>query len=306
MCLEWSAVSRSSWQVWVRARLAPLALGAVLALAPLAVLARAPTEGELAQPPEHPYADVEQRLLEVINAARAAAGLPPVAWDPVAAEASLAHARQMAEAGYLSHWDLQGRLPHERYASYGGRAYVAENAGCWSGARGDAGVTDRAVRLQQIMLDERPPEDGHRANILDPDRTAVGIGVAFANGRLCMTNEFLNQYLTLDGLPEEGEVGQSFELRGVVAPGYTLAALGLGYLPPATPMSTTDLNGTHNYTPIAPTYRWLAVHTSPDGSFQVTASFDNPAGAGRYQVFALVTDANGRRILAANPMVDAR
>jgi hypothetical protein len=71
-------------------------------------------------------------------------------------------------------------------------------------------------------------------------------------------------------------------------------------------MSAADLNGTDSYPTIAPTYRWLAVRTSPDGSFHATASFDNPAGAGRYQVFALVTDANGRRILAANPMVDAR
>jgi uncharacterized protein YkwD len=283
-----------------------LATGALLTLALAAVPARAATDDPPIATPERPYPEAEQRLLEMINQARIEAGLAPVAWDPVAADASLAHAREMAEAGYLSHWNLAGRLPHERYARLGGRAYVAENVGCWGGARSEAQVAELAERMQRMMLDEQPPADGHRRNILDPDRTAVGIGVAFANGSMCMTNEFLNQYLTLDGLPDEGVVGETFELSGAVAPGFALVAIGLGYLPPATPMTVADLRGTYGYTTIAPTYRWLTVTTDPDGRFHATGSFDHPAGAGRYQVFALVTDADGRRVLAANPTVDAR
>jgi uncharacterized protein YkwD len=56
-----------------------------------------------------------------------------------------------------------------------------------------AGITQMAVALTQDMLAEKPPDDGHRLNILSSTFTSIGIAVYRAgNGTVWMTQDFAN------------------------------------------------------------------------------------------------------------------
>ena len=81
----------------------------------------------------------------------------------------------------MGHWDLSGRAPYDRYADAGGVDWSGEN---FSGTlrRGDPFHADELVGLlleaHARMMAERPPADGHRRTVLDPDWTHVGFGAA--------------------------------------------------------------------------------------------------------------------------------
>ncbi|HKY32862.1 MAG TPA: CAP domain-containing protein [Candidatus Polarisedimenticolia bacterium] len=107
----------------------------------------------------------EKRLLDLVNGERSRKGIPPLVWHPVLAEMARRHAEDMREAGRISHRSSRdGSGYNERLARSGLKASAgAENVAF-------APDVERAHR----GLMESP---GHRANILDRDLTAVGIGI---------------------------------------------------------------------------------------------------------------------------------
>jgi uncharacterized protein YkwD len=57
-----------------------------------------------------------------------------------------------------------------------------------------AAITQMAVALTQDMLNEKPPDDGHRLNILSSTFTHIGITIQLsADGTVWMTQDFSNQ-----------------------------------------------------------------------------------------------------------------
>jgi uncharacterized protein YkwD len=135
-------------------------------------------------------------LLAAINADRQAAGARPLAIDTLATMVAQEHAEAMASGGFVSHYGVGGDAPYERYAAAGGTAHVVENVlgqrvggtlpGSGRAAHFDAGVVHG-------FLMSSP---GHRASILDPHRTHVGLGIAYgSDGRsLLVTEEFLARH----------------------------------------------------------------------------------------------------------------
>ncbi|OYT70237.1 MAG: hypothetical protein CFK52_11595 [Chloracidobacterium sp. CP2_5A] len=147
---------------------------------------------------------VRDALLTVINAQRAQVGAPPVALDALASEVAAAHALDMAQHNYLSHWNRDGWLPYLRYGLRGGTDYSAENVSMLSGLSPRATLAEvraAALRLHQLMHDETPPNDGHRRTILNPEHTHVGLGLAVVGKELRLAQEFLSRYVRLDPLP---------------------------------------------------------------------------------------------------------
>ena len=52
-------------------------------------------------------------------------------------------------------------------------------------------IAKMAVGLTQSMLDEKPPDDGHRRNILSPDYQYIGIAVQRdSSGSVWLTQDF--------------------------------------------------------------------------------------------------------------------
>lgn len=113
----------------------------------------------------------EQKVVDLVNQQRAAAGLPPVRVDWRLVNAARAHNQLMAEKQTPSH-ELPGEPPvchgDDRYRAHGyDWTFCGENVA--------AGQTSP----EQVMSDWMA-SDGHRANILNPK--ARDIGIAFTTG----------------------------------------------------------------------------------------------------------------------------
>ena len=194
-------------------------------------------------------------MLELINVDRVANGLQPVIWDSLAAEVGRFHAEEMAAAGYMSHWNLAGLGPDIRYSQSGGRDVVMENVFS-SYQRYDDGSSVREadwaarVREAQEALMKSP---GHRANILMPAHTHVGVGMAYdaATGEFRVAQEFLNRYLIADTGFEsqmmEARPGESFAFGITLLPGAAQPLINLVYEPLPNAMNVSALNETSTY-----------------------------------------------------------
>ena len=127
--------------------------------------------GTTAVPARAPEGD-QARMLELINQERAARKLRPLSWSDELAKLADAHARDMSRAGEISHHSTgDGATFSERAARAKLRARaVAENVG----------VAPNVVSAHRGLM-ESP---GHRANLLDGEMDAIGIGLSRgADGR---------------------------------------------------------------------------------------------------------------------------
>ncbi|GGX59740.1 CAP domain-containing protein [Streptomyces fructofermentans] len=105
-------------------------------------------------------------VLSLTNAERASAGLPPLAPDPLLARAAQAHSDDMVARSFYSHTSPEGSEPWHRAAAAGSaRRTIGENIAC--GQRSPAEVV-------RGWMDS----PGHRANILKPAFTHLGVGFA--------------------------------------------------------------------------------------------------------------------------------
>jgi uncharacterized protein YkwD len=135
------------------------------------------------------------QVLAVINQARAAAGLPAYTISGGLTLSATRHNTAMASGCGLSH-----QCPGE--ASLGARETAAgvtwtsagENIG--EGGPVSSGTTSigqMAATLTRDMLAEKPPDDGHRLNILSSAFHHIGIAVyRDSSGTVWMTQDFSN------------------------------------------------------------------------------------------------------------------
>jgi uncharacterized protein YkwD len=125
---------------------------------------------------EHPQASLpptaspELALFDSANHERVAKGLSPLQWNESLATAAREHAQRLAQRNVLSH-QLPGEPPLEDRARQAGARYsvIAENVA--------EGATPDAIHSGWM---HSPP---HRANLLAPELTSVGIAVAAAPER---------------------------------------------------------------------------------------------------------------------------
>ena len=135
------------------------------------------------------------QVLALINQTRAAAGLPAYTMSSGLITSAGAHTQVMAGGCGLSH-----QCPGE--PAFGDRETAAGVH--WSSAGeniGDGGpmadtnaaIAQMAVGLTQDMINEKPPDDGHRLNILSSSFHQVGIVVyRDSSGTVWMTQDFSN------------------------------------------------------------------------------------------------------------------
>ncbi|MGW3940181.1 CAP domain-containing protein [Streptomyces phaeochromogenes] len=114
-------------------------------------------------------AGLAQTAAEVValtNTERAAAGLRPLAVDPLLTNAAQAHSADMVARAFYSHTSPDGSEPWHRASAAGStRRTIGENIAC--GQRS-------AAEVVQGWMDS----PGHRANILKPAFTHIGVGFA--------------------------------------------------------------------------------------------------------------------------------
>ncbi|MGC0333916.1 uncharacterized protein YkwD/stress response protein SCP2 [Streptomyces sp. SAI-170] len=111
-------------------------------------------------------ARTEAEVVALTNVERATAGLPPLAADPLLTRAAQAHSADMVARDFYAHTAPDGSRPWDRAAAAGAaRRSIGENIAC--GQRSPAEVVTGWMN-----------SPGHRANILRPDFTHIGIGFA--------------------------------------------------------------------------------------------------------------------------------
>lgn len=241
---------------------------------------------------------LRQFMLDLVNADRAAAGLPSVAWDDTAAYAGQIHAEEMAAHGYLSHWDLEGNGPDYRYTHAGGLHAVQENVYSRVQRYEDGSavpVTDweAVIREAEAALMNSPE---HRRNILNPAHTHVGIGLAYnnTNGEFRVAQEFVGHYVLLDPLPKQIALGSRVRLSGQVLTSVNELLLNLAYEPFPTSLDITELNATSAFQSPAEIYDSLLIAVSPDGRFNESIILDYEGRPGRYHIRLWVETEQGK------------
>jgi uncharacterized protein YkwD len=143
----------------------------------------------MTDPPARPTKRLDRKqaaryVLDLVNHDRGKEGLPPVVWDDKAAKAATRHVEDMTENGFTGHIGTDGSVPELRYSEAGGEHMVMENAGCL--ADGERRPLDPDPRfsaeslekIERAFIEERPPSDGHRRNILTAWHTSLGVGLA--------------------------------------------------------------------------------------------------------------------------------
>ncbi|MGW0613148.1 CAP domain-containing protein [Streptomyces sp. NPDC002788] len=111
-------------------------------------------------------AGTAEAVTDLTNRERARAGLLPLTVDPLLTSAAQAHSTDMVARAFYAHTAPDGSRPWDRAAAAGStRRSIGENIAC--GQRSPAEVVEGWIN-----------SPGHRANILDPGFTHIGIGFA--------------------------------------------------------------------------------------------------------------------------------
>jgi len=112
--------------------------------------------------------NIVNRVLELTNIERSKAGLPPLRLNPQLTTAAQTHSENMARSKSISH-QLPGEL------SLGDRILRAGYK--WSAiAENVAGGQKTPELAVSAWINEVPPNDGHRRNILNPNYRELGVG----------------------------------------------------------------------------------------------------------------------------------
>lgn len=134
---------------------------------------------------------IAQAVFRAVNQSRAANNLPPLKWNPALARSARQHNLAMSAANTLSH-QLPGEADLGKRESQQGVQWVwaAENIGETTEMS-----TNGALALHQAMMNERPPDDGHRQNILTRTGTMIGIDILLdqQHGKLWLTEDFAKE-----------------------------------------------------------------------------------------------------------------
>ena len=141
---------------------------------PPVVAARRPAPAPPPPPAPAPNGGDEARALQLVNGERAAAGLAPLGISGGARSVAQAWSAEMSGSGLAHNPDLTGDL---RRAGVGGWTAAGENVG-------EGGSVDQ---LHPLFMGSA----GHRANVLKPAYTHVGIGVVHSGGKVWVTMDFV-------------------------------------------------------------------------------------------------------------------
>ena len=189
--------------------------------------------------------DPRAYLLELINKDRTSVGLSAVTLG--SNSAAQAHAEEMLEHGYVSHWGLDGLKPYTRFTSAGGLNYSAENVS------GSLSPIQAGARYRTIdpIVELREAEkgfmesSGHRANILNPWHKRVNLGIACNRTSCSVVQQFEGNYVEFDERPQL--TSGLFTVAGQLSDGFEFSGVQIWYDPPPYRLTLGQLDRTRCY-----------------------------------------------------------
>jgi len=173
----------------------PQAPGSAVATASASAAASAASTAMASSAPASAGASAAARVLALINQARASAGLPALTVTSGLQASAAAHNQVMVGGCGLSH-QCSGEASLGARETAAGVIWTAAGENIGDGgpvANTSAAIAQMAVGLTQSMLNEQPPDDGHRLNILSSSFTHIGIAVyRDSSGTVWLTQDFSN------------------------------------------------------------------------------------------------------------------
>ncbi len=187
------------------------AAGSMIAALAMSVMAWSAAAAQNVAGPE-----LRTLALELVNAERRDAGLPPLEPDAKLDMAAQSHAGDMLARDYYSHHSPEGKGVGDRFQAAGGNRWLltAENIAQCKGCAPLPGI-DHVLQMHEGWMNS----PGHRANVLREGLTGFGYGMAAdASGTLYAVQTFAGP-----GTPHGGGAGTE---AGPLSPeGQTEAAL---------------------------------------------------------------------------------
>lgn len=258
-----------------------------------------------AETPRMNLDEARKYMLLLINKDRAEHDLKPVALDETANIAAQVHAEEMAQNVYLSHVNLAGEKPDVRYTKAGGVDSASENTYLWWSSYSSTPPTSLPLQvpeqtfarsdieaIEASYMNEVPPLDGHRRQILNPHHTHVGIGLGRAtDGKsiaLANTQEFVQRYFALDPIPQTASAGDKITISGVAPLSRPIHAIAIGVeeLPaPKTREQVSALGGYRRPEPSAWLFAGRDFKVEKDGRFEKTVEIAKASGAYYFMIW---------------------
>ena len=198
--------------------------------------------------------DEKLYMLELINAERVKAGVPPVVLgDNIAAQLHAQAALAVCSGG---HWGSDGLKPYMRYSLAGGYQSNAEN-----GAGGNFCITSETRSpsgfhyahlgpiLTELEIDGWMDSEPHRDNLLNKHHKKVNIGIAWDRYNLMVYQHFEGDYIEYDQLPSlnGGELHLSGRVEEEVDLSEESFSVQILYDEPPHPLTRGQLSRTYCY-----------------------------------------------------------
>jgi uncharacterized protein YkwD len=132
--------------------------------------------------------ELERKIFRLTNEVRRKHGVSSLTWETSLRDVARAHSVDMLRGNYFSHMSPDGRSPHDRIRS--GYPFDLSSTGenIWMGTGHDPGDT---TRLARIMVNNWMSSAGHRQNLLNPEFTDIGVGVAARGNDVRATQVFV-------------------------------------------------------------------------------------------------------------------
>jgi uncharacterized protein YkwD len=151
--------------------------------------------------------------IDIINKSRKKFRAGPVKLDILASRVANRMCREAADNNYISHWNLAGEKPYQRYAFAGGYDHVSENAfGEWTSGNYDNSTSEISKRMESghnSFMSERAPNDGHKKNIIDKTHNFAGIGLFASENQFRYYEEFIDRYFEFENIPLKLKINES-------------------------------------------------------------------------------------------------
>ncbi len=129
---------------------------------------------------------LELEVLQRTNQVRQERGLRPLQWDALAYKAALGHAQDMQERNFFAHQNPDGLGAAERMRAVGVlEVMVGENLASFEG------YPDPAI--PQRALSGWMSSPGHRANLLKPEFTHLGVALVRQGCRVMVVQNFIGR-----------------------------------------------------------------------------------------------------------------
>ena len=234
------------------------------------------TETPLSTETQFDTAYLKERMLQLINEARIENGLGQVVGDEFSSQVAENHTYEMASEGYISHWNMSGYGPDIRYGLTGGEDFVQENVylnHSFYESGGGVPVSDwdaEVVRAHESLMNS----PGHRANILAPEHTHVGLSFSYnaQDGYFAVAQEFLNKYIEVLNNPSHTATrNENITFKGKLINSATNPGANLFYEPFPEPMDKETLMATESYISPAEFIEVIPVDMVSDVEFSLRA-----------------------------------